>query len=331
MSDNIYRQLVARHAYPPERMANEYVDEAMLLQSGKGFRFPTESLDTMMGIVLPKSILTILARPSHGKSTLLTKFALHESKKFVGQEEQYVGIITLEESVGQASSRIIKSLGGYSFYDIVSKRMGDIDVIKRGLMGIVDLPIMMFGHGQPSADFKAEPLTIERTVDVIEAVYRTTEKKPSALFVDYLGVIQTSKGQSQQERIRMSNIMVQLGILAKELECPVILAAQASRQADDNADKLPLIGQAFGSSGIEHTSASVMSVMRPRRYWTEEEKQFVKIGKYLYPMSQNLLVAKRLKNRFGDGDSNVVAVNFDMGSMDLRDWRLDELSVGEEW
>lgn len=126
---------------------------------------------------------------------------------------------------------------------------------------------------------------------------RAMEKKISVIVVDYIGLVKV-KGKFERNDLKLAEITDQLGQLAIELDCTVILLSQINRGAANRSDedRCPWPHDAANGSG-GHNSASIwLGLDRPELYRDD-------------PLFRNQFVVKCRKNRFGDLFDLIFAFN----------------------
>ena len=95
--------------------------------------------------------------------------------------------------------------------------------------------------------------------------------------------------------------MIRAKEMALRVGCPVVLGVQASREVDNRKLKIPEMADAQWCSGIEQTSDKMFSLWRP--ILTEgRDAPPVKLDKREWPVTDNLLVVRLLKQRMERGN-----------------------------
>jgi len=194
-------------------------------------------LDSLIWGLHKKELLTIAARPSHGKTSLAINMAWNAAK--LGAS---VIFLSLEMSSGAVMERIMCSefdLHGWRL------RTGDVNEIKKALSykdkfasRLLTTPIEIFDN-------------VGRTIDSVEKIL--TEMKPDVLFIDYLQKI-TQRGFGNKYEA-LSDYVVKLQSLAIQHNCAIVMLSQISRggsKAGDATDYLK------GSGEIEESTDGLL-------------------------------------------------------------------------
>jgi replicative DNA helicase len=90
------------------------------------------------------------------------------------------------------------------------------------------------------------------------------------VLIDYIQLIRPDDERiSRQEQV--SKISRRLKILARELDCPVVILAQVNRTAGD-VGRAPRLSELRESGALEQDADAVIFVHRPGAYLTDREK-----------------------------------------------------------
>lgn len=233
-----------------------------------GFR----DLDTMMGGLHPSDLLILAGRPSMGKTSLATNIAVNVAKAHKTERQPdgtmktveggVVGFFSLEMSAEQLAMRIISE-----FSEVSS------NLIRRG-----DVDQNQFDDIYHAArELEALPLFIEDTgglsIAQLSARARRLKRQHGLglIVVDYLQLL-TGSGKRSDNRVQeITEISIGLKALAKELNVPIIAAAQLSRQVENREDKRPQLSDLRESGSIEQDADVVMFVYREEYYLKRQE------------------------------------------------------------
>jgi replicative DNA helicase len=108
------------------------------------------------------------------------------------------------------------------------------------------------------------------------------EYKLDLIVVDYLQLM-TSGSRSENRVQEVSNISRNLKVLARELNVPVLAAAQLSRAVEQRTDKEPQLSDLRESGSLEQDADVVMFIHRPEAYEKDTLRQNIaqiKIAKH---------------------------------------------------
>jgi replicative DNA helicase len=196
----------------------------------------TELDDMLAGGLHPGRSYVIGGRPGEGKSIALLNLAVNAA------EHGHPGVIfSVEMGEVEVVSRIMAA-GSHAEYRQITKRQLD----DHNHMKIAEY----------ADTYGAMPLTLvdrsDITVDYIAAQCRTLKRRPEGLdviVVDYLQLLRESDSRQSRER-QVANISRALKILARELDCAVIIACQLNRNSAA-ADRKPLLSDLRESGAIE--------------------------------------------------------------------------------
>lgn len=182
-------------------------------------------------------------RPGEGKSIALLNFASHAA------ERGHPGVIfSVEMGESEVVSRLLAS-GARADYGQIMRR--SLDGMNRDRID------------EYVSDRREMPLTLvdkaDITVDYIAAICRTLKRRPEGLdviVVDYLQLLKESDSRQARER-QVAQISRALKVLARELDCAVIVACQLNRNAA-TADRKPALSELRESGAIEQDADVVI-------------------------------------------------------------------------
>jgi len=213
----------------------------------------------MLSGLQPSDLLIIAGRPGQGK----TGFLLSVAKNAALTHKKHVAIFSLEMSNEQVVQRLIAQETG-----IDSQRL------RNGKLTQEEWPL--FTHAiEVMSDTK---IFLDDTPAITPLQLRTKcrrlhmEFNLDLVIVDY---IQLMGGESRNEnRVQeVSFISRSLKVLARELNVPVLAAAQLSRAVEQRTDKRPVLSDLRESGSIEQDADIVMFIYRPDQYEKDTAKQ----------------------------------------------------------
>lgn len=224
-----------------------------LHQGERGLRGVTTGFDELDNYLsgLQKSDLIILgARPSLGKTALCLDIARNAAIK-TGMP---VGIFSLEMSRDQIIDRLIASEARVALWKLRTGRLTDeieFEMIQEALDRLSKTQI--FIDDTPSANI----IQIRSMARRLQA-----EHGLGLLIVDYLQLIQPRNHNNDNMVSAMTEVSRGLKGLARELEVPILAAAQLSRAVEQRDIKIPRLSDLRESGSLEQDSDVVLFIYR---------------------------------------------------------------------
>ncbi|GJQ35394.1 MAG: replicative DNA helicase [Anaerolineales bacterium] len=233
-------------------------------------------LDKLLNGLQPSDLLIIAGRPGQGK----TGFLLSVAKNAGLTHKKHVAIFSLEMSNEQVVQRLIAQETG-----IDSQRL------RTGKLLENEWPL--FTHAIEV--FSDTHIFLDDTPAITPLQLRTKcrrlhmEYGLDLVIVDYL---QLMSGDTRNDnRVQeVSQISRNLKVLARELNVPVLAAAQLSRAVEQRTDKRPVLSDLRESGSLEQDSDIVMFIYRPDQYEKDTDKQNI----------AQIIVAKHRNGPVGD-------------------------------
>jgi len=233
-------------------------------------------LDKLLGGLQPSDLLIIAGRPGQGK----TGFLLSIAKNAALTHKKHVAIFSLEMSNEQVVQRLIAQETGIDSQRLRTGKLLEnewplfthaIEVLSDTHIYLDDTPAIT----PLQLRTKCRRLHMEFGVDLV--------------IVDYLQLMggDTRNDNRVQE---VSHISRSLKVLARELNVPVLAAAQLSRAVEQRTDKRPVLSDLRESGSLEQDADIVMFIYRPDQYEKDSDKQNV----------AQILVSKHRNGPMGD-------------------------------
>jgi len=218
-------------------------------------------LDKMLTGLQPSDLLIIAGRPGQGKTGFLLSIAKHAGLV----HKKHVAIFSLEMSNEQVVQRLIAQETGIDSQRLRTGRLQDQE------WPLFTHAIEVFGDTH---------IYLDDTPAITPLQLRTKCRRLHMEFgldliiIDYLQLMggDTRNDNRVQE---VSYISRNLKILARELNVPVLTAAQLSRAVEQRADKRPVLSDLRESGSLEQDADIVMFIYRPDQYEKDTVKQNV--------------------------------------------------------
>ncbi len=239
-----------------DKMQRLSAEGTALTGTPSGFK----DLDEITGGFQPGNLIILAARPSMGKSALVTNIAENAAIEY----GRPVALFSLEMSETELAQRFVASQG---------RIFGD--KLRKGRVSDSEWPKIL----EATKKLSAAPLYIDDSsdigiLDIRAKARRLHQQAPGGLgliIVDYLQLMRPDPGiDSRVEQVgQMSR---GLKILARELNVPVIALSQLSRAVEQRHDKKPILSDLRESGQIEQDADLVMFIYRDEYYEKEESE-----------------------------------------------------------
>jgi replicative DNA helicase len=226
-------------------------------------------LDHLLGGMQSSDLLIVAGRPGSGKTAFMLSAAKNAAQKY----KKHVAVFSLEMSNEQLVQRMIAQETGIDSQRLRSAKLEEeewpllahaIEVLSDTVIFLDDTPALT----PLQLRTKCRRLHMEFKLDLV--------------LVDYLQLM--SSGVRSENRVQeVSYISRNLKVLARELNVPVLAAAQLSRAVEQRADKEPVLSDLRESGSLEQDSDIVMFIHRPELYEKDSLKQNIaqiKIAKH---------------------------------------------------
>lgn len=235
------------------------IDEAEKNKGGViGLPTGFKTLDEKTSGLQPSDLIIVAARPGMGK----TAFALNIAQQSAVKAGASVLIFSLEMSQEQLGQRLIAmqarveseklKRGGLELkdWDRINVALNELNGTKIVIDDTPGISVMEMRN-------KCRRLKAEQGLDLI--------------VVDYLQLM-TFDGRADNRQQEISALSRHLKLLAREMECPVIVLSQLSRAPELRQDKRPMLSDLRESGSIEQDADIVMFLYRDDYYNEATEK-----------------------------------------------------------
>lgn len=319
-----YRQLV----HTPSETAAAYVRWAQERHADPGIAWDIPAVDRQVIPMHPGDLVCLIARPGHGKSSLLAYLAHREAERIVaaGQEKERCVVYCTWESTVEELANFLLAGNSHSVTDIAWGRIPPEDVEKEALR-LIQQPIFIVGRGVGRLDTARIRMTPEAVYQAIESLREDFGVKPRLLLFDYLQLIPSATHRERMEQVQEAPIRIKE--LAQTVGAPAVAAVQAGRAVDGRREKMPELADAQWASSIEQTTDKAFGLWRPAL--TEESQEIIAESGRRYPVTETLLLLRKLKERHNRGRFTW-ALYFDPAYLKLEELALMAMNqVPEEW
>jgi replicative DNA helicase len=235
-----------------QEVVSEYYDhvDELSKRDGEFFGVPTGliDLDNLLGGMQNSDLLIIAGRPGSGK----TGFLLSVAKNAAQKHKKNVAMFSLEMSNQQLVQRLVA-------------QETRIDTHRLRTGKLMDEEWTLFTQSLESLE--TAHIWLDDTPAITPLAMRTKcrrldmEHKLDLIIVDYLQLM-GSDSRSENRVQEVSHISRSLKVLARELNVPVLAAAQLSRAVEQREGKRPVLSDLRESGSLEQDSDIVMFINR---------------------------------------------------------------------
>jgi replicative DNA helicase len=270
----------ARGAVPVERAVAAYYDRIVFLYEHRGepLGVPTGliDLDALLGGLQKSDLIIVAARPGMGKTSLMLNITQQAAYRF----HQRVGVFSLEMSNDQIIERLVAQTSG-----IDSQRLRFGHLTETDWPVFVETASHLASNGQVWFD-DTPGLMIRQLCAKARRLH--AEQGLDLLVIDYLQLMGSdSRSENRQQEVAL--ISRSLKNLARELNIPILVASQLSRNVEQRQDKRPVMSDLRDSGSLEQDADVILFIYRDDVYNPDTEK----------PNVAELIVAKQRKGPTG--------------------------------
>jgi replicative DNA helicase len=214
-------------------------------------------LDRLTGGLKAGQLVVIGGRPGSGKSITAGDFARH-----VGLQQRIgTALFSMEMSRIEVAQRIFAAQYEVMLEKLTNVRLAESDWIRLAKAQAHDASAPLWIDATPTQ-------TIGRIRSHARRLHQTNGI--GMVVVDHLGLIKSTSTRAERREREVAEISRSLKELAQELELPVIVCAQLSRETEKRNDKKPMLSDLRESGAIEQDADIVLLLHRPAYYNTDD-------------------------------------------------------------
>jgi len=211
-------------------------------------------LDRKTSGLQPSDLIILAGRPSMGK----TSFAMNLAEHIAIKGDAPVAVFSMELPSEQLVMRMLSSLGHIDQNRVRTGQLLDDDwprltsamtLLNEAKLYIDDSP------GLSPLEVRARARRLMREHGQL-----------GLIVIDYLQLMQSSSGRSENRTSEITEISRSLKALAKELKVPVIALSQLNRNLEQRTDKRPVMSDLRESGAIEQDADLVVFIYRDEVY-----------------------------------------------------------------
>jgi replicative DNA helicase len=237
---------------PIQKVLSEYYERVgdIANRGDETYGVPTNfrDLDNLLGGLQPSDLLIIAGRPGQGKTSFMLSIAKNAARK----NDKHIAIFSMEMSNDQLVQRLISQETGIDAQRLrLGKLKGDewnlfaeaVESLGRTHVFLDDTPSIT----PTQMRAKCRRLHLEHRLDLV--------------VIDYLQLMQGDYRTDNRVQ-EVSYISRNIKTLARELNVPVLAAAQLSRAVEQRSDKRPVLSDLRESGSLEQDADIVMFIYR---------------------------------------------------------------------
>ena len=238
----------------------ELINEAARNQD-KIIGVPTgfKPFDSMTSGLQKSELVIVAARPAMGKTAFALNIALNAAVK----HDASVLIFSLERGKEQLGNRLLS----------MESRV-EMENIKKGTLDNNDWDrIFLAVDNLAKANVYIDDTPDLSVFEIKNKCRRLkAEKGLDLVVVDYLQLMK-SEGRAENRQQEISTLSRYLKLLAREMDCPVIVLSQLSRAPDQRPNHTPVLSDLRESGSIEQDADIVLFLYRDDYYAKEESEK----------------------------------------------------------
>ncbi len=221
------------------------------------------ALDEMTSGFQGSEMIILGARPSMGKTSLLLNLAEHMAVT----EKKPVVVYSLEMSKEQIAQRLLSSYARFNLRQM-----------RRGAISPEDWTKLQLAAG----DLEQSPMFIDDSpaLTILQLRAKARRLKASSdigcIFIDYLQLM-TYHGRADSRQEQITEISRGIKALARELNIPIICAAQLNRGPTDRPTQRPRMSDLRESGSIEQ-DADVVMLLHNEDYYHKGDESYTPTG-----------------------------------------------------
>lgn len=218
------------------------------LDDPPGMATPWKPLTELISGWKPGCLYIAGARPGKGKSILLVQAALDMARR-----GKTAIIFSLEMTKNELYHRMLASIAEVPMEDIQGRHLSSAhrERLNVAARQISRLPLVVSDLSNVSvAQAQARVRAVQRDADV------------GLVCFDYLGLMRPAKGSERDRRVAVDGISRGLKVLAKDLDVPVLAAAQLNRESEGRVEGRPKLSDLREAGGQEQDADVVLLLHR---------------------------------------------------------------------
>lgn len=217
------------------------------------------SFDTAIGGL--EGLIVIGARPSMGK----TMFGTNIAEYIAFKENKPALLFSLEMTKEQIGMRIIASQACVKYSDCKFGTLSGEDFAQIG--NFANIPN---GKNLIICD---EPMINISRIKSVARICKRQNGEIGVIVIDYIQLMDFESSSRTTRTEEIGKISRSLKLLSKELNCPIVVLSQLSREVEKRAEKRPMLSDLRDSGAIEQDADTIVFLYRDDYYNKDSRKR----------------------------------------------------------
>jgi replicative DNA helicase len=227
------------------------------------------TLDRMTRGFQPADLIYLGARPSTGKTSLALQLALEASRHVM------TGFVSMEMSRKVVGFRAVALEAAVDAYRLMTGHLNDLEQQRVGAA------LARLGERRLAIDDSSG-----QTATGLRGKVRRLAQRYGlgACFIDYMQLLRDGGREAENRNQELSAISASLKDLARELDLPIVVLSQLSRDMEKQGNRRPRVSDLRDSGALEQDADVVLMLWRPKQHeenqhYTDGEPAELIVGK----------------------------------------------------
>lgn len=235
----------------------ERLSERMAGRLSPGVRVGFGRFDELTQGFQPGNLIVLAARPGVGKTALALNWVLRAAEARDGRPGHCGAFFSLEMSYEEVFLRLLSAKSMVNMKDLQSGRAASkMDHVLQCRDDLVNLPLYVCDQAS---------ITVPLIQNMVMKQGSQSNRAIDFVVVDYLQLISSpegSRGQKQNEAVRIGEISRGLKLMAKDFNIPVVVLSQLNREVEHRTSGRPQLSDLRDSGAIEQDADMVAFIHR---------------------------------------------------------------------
>ena len=225
------------------------------LSSGVRVGFPR--FDELTQGFQPGNLIVLAARPGVGKTALALNWVLRAAQSRDNRVGHCGAFFSLEMSHEEVFMRLLAAQSQTNMKDLQSGRAaGHFDQVLAAREALVQMPLFICDQAS---------ITVPQIQNMVVKQGSQSNRRIEFLLIDYLQLLSSpegSRGNKQNEAVRIGEISRGLKLMAKDFGIPVVVLSQLNREVEHRTGGRPQLSDLRDSGAIEQDADMAVFIHR---------------------------------------------------------------------